>query len=318
MRFLLLLILFSCGKKENQDVGMDCFKPQKIEGLSFYDPEDGYQKRIPRGYENIVPEYLHQQSLTPSGGRLSYLTNSTKIKIKSLYGNYSIYINGEEKVEYAEKDTTYDINTGDSYNYVTVYMSTSQLNTIEEVCFNSASSYSEIQEVKDEKPIVWYGSSITQGLFLKKNPGWSYPAIIDRELRSGFYNFGFSGSGKGEMFAADIITSVDSDLYILDFWANPTIEEFRERFIPFVLKVKELKPNAKIIIMTPYTVGGFEEEHEEKYDITMSIGNMNLENVYIYDQMNLQPTMANGRHPDKYGSKEIADNIIDFIKQIKE
>ena len=48
-----------------------------------------------------------------------------------------------------------------------------------------------------EKPVVYYGSSITQGA-CSSRPGLSYESILSRRLNVDHINLGFSGSGRGE------------------------------------------------------------------------------------------------------------------------
>ena len=46
-------------------------------------------------------------------------------------------------------------------------------------------------------PVVFYGTSITQGGCASR-PGMSYQAILGRRLNLDHVNLGFSGNGKGE------------------------------------------------------------------------------------------------------------------------
>ena len=52
-------------------------------------------------------------------------------------------------------------------------------------------------EYKIEKPIVYYGSSITQGGCASR-PGNAYQAIVSRNLSCNFINLGFSSGARGE------------------------------------------------------------------------------------------------------------------------
>ena len=51
--------------------------------------------------------------------------------------------------------------------------------------------------IRTNKPIVFYGTSITQGASASR-PGMAYPAIISRKLNVETMNFGFSGNGRFE------------------------------------------------------------------------------------------------------------------------
>jgi hypothetical protein len=98
------------------------------------------------------------------------------------------------------------------------------------------------------KKVVIYGSSITQGTSASR-PGMAYPSIIGRDLNMETFNMGFSGSGKIEIQLADIIAAMDADVYILDCVPNPSPKEIRERTVPFVKRLRSLKPGVPIIFV---------------------------------------------------------------------
>jgi hypothetical protein len=54
-------------------------------------------------------------------------------------------------------------------------------------------------DYKIKKPIVFYGTSITQGGSASR-PGLAYPSIISRDINVETINLGFSGNGKFENF----------------------------------------------------------------------------------------------------------------------
>ena len=66
-----------------------------------------------------------------------------------------------------------------------------------------------------EKPVVFYGTSITQGGCASR-PGMAFPSIIGRELDVPIVNLGFSGSGRMELDMADVIARIDASCYVLD------------------------------------------------------------------------------------------------------
>lgn len=72
----------------------------------------------------------------------------------------------------------------------------------------------------DPKPIVVYGTSITQGGCASR-PGMAYTNILSRRMNREFLNYGFSGNGKGEPEMAQQLSEIpDPALYLLDYEAN--------------------------------------------------------------------------------------------------
>jgi hypothetical protein len=100
------------------------------------------------------------------------------------------------------------------------------------------------------KPVVFYGTSITQGGRASRS-GMSYQAILGRKLNLDFVNLGFSGNGKGEPVVAGMVAETDASAFVLDFSQNnPTIESLREVYEPFLLTLRAKHPKTPIIAIT--------------------------------------------------------------------
>ena len=92
------------------------------------------------------------------------------------------------------------------------------------------------------KPVVFYGTSITQGGCASR-PGMSYEAILGRRLNIDFVNLGFSGNGLGEPEVARAVAEIDAAGFVLDFGANhKTGEAMREAYAPFLDAVRARHP----------------------------------------------------------------------------
>ena len=68
-------------------------------------------------------------------------------------------------------------------------------------------------------PVVYYGSSITQGGCASR-PGTSYQAIISRRLNCDYVNLGFSGNAKGEPAIAEYIAGLEMSVFVYDYDHN--------------------------------------------------------------------------------------------------
>ena len=69
------------------------------------------------------------------------------------------------------------------------------------------------EDYKYEKPVVYYGSSITQGGCASR-PGMAYTNILTRELNVDHINLGFSGSARGEDAIAEYISGLDMSVFV--------------------------------------------------------------------------------------------------------
>jgi len=100
---------------------------------------------------------------------------------------------------------------------------------------------------KPHKPIVIYGTSITQGGCASR-PGMAFPAIIGRRLDVPVINLGFSGSGKMEPAMAVLLAEIDPSAYVLDCLWNMSPELVSTRVEPFVKTLRAARPDTPILL----------------------------------------------------------------------
>lgn len=98
------------------------------------------------------------------------------------------------------------------------------------------------------KPIVFYGTSITQGGCASR-PGMAATAIIGRGLDVPVINLGFSGSGKMEPEMATLLAELDPSVYVLDCLWNMSTQMVSERVAPFVKKLRQTHPDTPILLV---------------------------------------------------------------------
>lgn len=98
------------------------------------------------------------------------------------------------------------------------------------------------------KPIVVYGTSITQGGCASR-PGMAHVAILGRKLGRPMINLGFSGSGKMEPSMAAMLAELDASVYVLDCLPNMTGEMVTERVEPFVEALRKTRPDTPIVLV---------------------------------------------------------------------
>ncbi len=100
------------------------------------------------------------------------------------------------------------------------------------------------------RPVVYYGSSITQGMKASR-PGNTYEALISRDLDCDFLNLGFSGSALGEAAMSAYIASLDMSVFVLDYDFNaPTPEHLRATHEPFFRAVRAAHPTLPVIMVS--------------------------------------------------------------------
>ncbi len=99
-----------------------------------------------------------------------------------------------------------------------------------------------------EKPIVFYGTSITQGGCASR-PGMVHTAILQRRLGRPVINLGFSGNGRMEAELGRLLAELDPAVYVLDCLPNINAAEVRERTEPLVKILREAHPQTPILLV---------------------------------------------------------------------
>ena len=100
-----------------------------------------------------------------------------------------------------------------------------------------------------KKPIVVYGTSITQGGCATR-PGMSYTNILTRWMNREFINLGFSGNGQLDYEIAGAMTKrKDAEMFILDFIPNVTEQQIKNKTKYFVDIIRKENPNTPILLI---------------------------------------------------------------------
>ena len=99
-------------------------------------------------------------------------------------------------------------------------------------------------------PIVYYGSSITQGGCASR-PGNAYPALIAQMNQIDFVNLGFSGNARGETAMASYIAGLPMSAFVLDYDHNaPDTEHLRATHAAFYATIRQAQPHIPVVIVT--------------------------------------------------------------------
>lgn len=103
--------------------------------------------------------------------------------------------------------------------------------------------------IRQEKPIVAYGTSICQGACASR-PGMAWTNILERKIERPVINLGFSGNGRLEPELIDLMSEIDAKIYILDCLPNlsPKKHNTHLLLVNAVKKLKEKRPNTPIIL----------------------------------------------------------------------
>lgn len=181
--------------------------------------------------------------------------------------------------------------------------------------------------VSSQKPVVVYGTSITQGACASR-PGMAWTNIVGRELGLPVVNLGFSGNGKLELELFDLLAEIDASMYIIDCMPNMSPDSpIRERVLAGVAKLREAH-ECPILLVEHSGHSNFVSNSgrrsfieingrlREAYDAVRAAGHKNI--YYLtYEQVGFgMEGMVEGVHPTDLGMRRQADAYEKALRRI--
>jgi hypothetical protein len=242
----------------------------KVSGLAWFDEDKPELRRLPARLKETFRPAVWSLAQQPSGGRIRFKTDSTKIAIVAMnpdtstmhhmtsvgQSGFDLYVNGEylnsawpDKSGKITKE--WSVGAKREGRDITIYLPLYKAVTVKEIVVEKDATIGPPAPFVLPKPVVYYGSSITQG-GCAENPGLSCQAIVSRWLNLDFVNLGFSGNGLGEPAVARVIAEIDAACFVLDYWANPSPEVYKETLPGFVDTLRARHPKIPILIPGPY------------------------------------------------------------------
>ena len=179
-----------------------------------------------------------------------------------------------------------------------------------------------------EKPIVFYGSSITEG-GCSSTVGKCYTALVTRWLDSDYINLGFSGNARGEQTMASYIKNLDMSIFVMDYDHNaPTVEHLDATHEPFFKAIREANPTLPILMMTKPDFDFGKEENIRRreivrrtYDNAISSGDKNvyfIDGETFFGDKDRSLCTVEKCHPTDLGFMKMAEVVYPVLKSILE
>ena len=177
---------------------------------------------------------------------------------------------------------------------------------------------------RNDKPVVFYGSSITQGGCASR-AGTSYQGFISRRLGLDFVNLGFSGSAKAEDTIAEYIANMDMSAFVYDYDHNaPDTAHLEATHEKMFKKIRAAHPNLPIIIM-PRPKFRLSRDEQTRFEIIKKTYrnaiNAGDKNVYLLTGKELMEIAGDEGtvddcHPTDFGFASIAKAVGDLLEKI--
>lgn len=136
----------------------------------------------------------------------------------------------------------------------------------------------KINSPQREKPVVFYGTSITQGGCASR-AGMAYPNILSRMLDRQTINLGFSGNGQLDLEIADAMADIDASCFVIDCLPNVTVDQMKEKYARFLETIRKKKPNVPILMVESIL---FPHRYfDQKIYTLLEQKNATLKNIYL-------------------------------------
>jgi hypothetical protein len=241
-----------------------------VYGLPWFGEDSPALRRLPARLKESFRPAVWGLAQDPSGGRIRFRTDSTSVSIVAENPSFSnmhhmpsvgengfdIYV-GQDYLGSAWPDKdgkisqTWGVGREHKMRDITIYLPLYKAVTIQSLSFDVGARLEPATAYALSKPVVYYGSSITQG-GCASNPGGDCQAILERSLNTDFVNLGFSGNGMGEPALAEAIRELDASCVVLDFWGNPSAEQYAAALPVFVDLLREKRPEVPILVTSPF------------------------------------------------------------------
>lgn len=271
---------------------------------------------IIRAVMNSVSKFPHMP-LTGSSGFDLYTNDpesNTSRYVRTFVPPYDLTHTFESKIKLSKKQNRFFTIHFPSYSGVTeLYVGVSNGS-----CIGEGMKYSNT-------PIVYYGSSITQG-GCSSRPGNTYQNIISRRMNVDYINLGFSGSARAEDEIVSYMASLPMCAFVSDYDHNaPDVKHLQNTHCKMYQKIREAHPSIPYIMLSKCDFDSSYEDNilcrevvQNTYRYAKEHGD---QNVYYIDGASIfrgpyqDMCTVDAVHPNDLGFALIADALEAELKR---
>ncbi len=322
-------------------------EPFRIYGLCDPLSDEPYH-RIPTDVAKATSDGVAGLNYQTAGGRVRFVTTSNYIAIKVLNSAPSINMVNMCMIGSSSFDVYVNRSGRDTFatvlkvpgNYRDTFEASANLPSgRKEITLNfplycgvrdfwigldSESTLERRDDYRYEKPVLFYGSSITQGGCASR-PGMAYEALISRRFDTNYLNLGFSGSARGEDAIVNYMASLDFSVFVCDYDHNaPNVEHLNNTHEKLYKAIRAAHPDVPVIFVGKPDCNPLDNDVANRRDViytTYHNAKTRGEKVIFIDGYSLfagelrEECTVDGCHPNDLGMSRMADVIgkaVDF------
>ncbi len=326
-------------------------------GLHFYDVEqapfrvhgvkmeNGRYRRLPEEVAKAVSNGVYGLHANTAGGRVRFVTDSPRIAIHaamdgvyhSSHGTltgkagFDVYQNGIYRKSFIPPvnmkdgfesviDTRLD-GKAEILIHFPLYANVKRLY----IGIEEGSVLEAAADYTIKTPVVYYGSSITQGGCASR-PGNAYQNIQSRLLDFDHINLGFSGSAKAEQAMIEYINGLAMSAFVYDYDHNaPTAAYLAETHEKMFKRIRAAHPDLPILMLSRPQPNLWNPDDADRlaivtrtYENAVAAGD---QNVYFIPGQALMEDVKNeglvdGVHPNDAGFVSMARAMLPTLKKM--
>ena len=324
----------------------DCrLEPFRIYGLMLPDEETPFFHRMPQHIAEQVNEGVAELYRHTAGGRLRFRTDSQRVAVRVKYhgvgkmphfpltgsAGLDLYADGlyrgtfippYEVVDFFESEVDLrDRQLREILIHFPLYSGVMSL----EIGLEPGSSLEASPEYRPGKPVVYYGSSITQGGCASR-PGNAYTNILSRELNCDHVNLGFSGSARAEEEMIRYLTQQEMSVFVMDYDHNaPNPEFLAKTHEPLYRAFRAAQPETPIVMATMPKVFPSEDSRRRQaviratYEKALAEGDTRVRYVdgtAMMALLDFDGGLVDNCHPTDIGFFSMAKRIAPVLRDI--
>ena len=255
--------------------------PFSLHGV-FY--EDGAFHRMPHAVARAISPRLEALHFHTAGGRVRFVTDSTTVAVRVAYGalgkmphfaltgsiGLDLYADGAYHASFIPPFAITDTLEGKTVfrtkkrREITINLPLYSGVTALYVGLDEDAALEAPAPYRIDVPVVYYGSSITQGGCASR-PGTSYESILSRRFDCDYINLGFSGNAKAEDAMIAHVASLPMSAFVLDYDHNaPNPAHLAATHSKMYRGVREAHPDIPILMLARPKVALTDEETERR------------------------------------------------------
>ena len=306
--------------------------------------EGGCYHRMPQAVADTVSHGISVKCTATAGGRIRFVTDSPYVAIRAYYGGceltpsssnlakagFDMYADGKfagsfrlpKGFDAVSLESVVKLPGERKERLITINMPLYSGIESMYVGLSEDAKISHAPDYKLEKPVVFYGSSITNGAGASR-PGANYVSRLARKLDINYVNLGFGGLAKAELQMAEYVAGLEMSAFVYDYDHNARTLEYLEETHERMFKiVREKNPDLPILIISKPDKNETEEVRfaviKRTYENAIAAGD---KNVYIlrgteFFGENGTDFTVDGIHPSDLGYYYMSEEIYPTLAKI--